>query len=120
MAYVDAFVIPVPKDKVEDYKAFSKSMMHFWTENGCLQYVECIGDDVPAGEVTSFPKAVQATDDEVVAVGFAVWPDKAMRDAANAKMMDPSAPQPEGEMPFDGKRMFWGGFIPAINWKAGE
>ena len=112
MAYLDAFVIPVPKDKVEDYKAFSHAMMHYWTDNGCLQYVECIGDDVPAGEVTSFPKAVQAKDDEVVAVGFAVWPDKAARDAANAKMM--AAPQPDTPMPFDGKRMFWGGFEPIV------
>jgi uncharacterized protein YbaA (DUF1428 family) len=118
MAYVDAFVIPVPKDKIEEYLAFSKSMMHFWTENGCTQYVEAIGDDVPKGEVTSFPLAVKAGDDETVAVGFAVWPDKATRDAANAKMMQ--APPPEGPMPFDGKRMFWGGFDPRINWKAGE
>ena len=117
MAYVDAFVIPVPKDKVDDYKRFSEAALHFWTQEGCLQYVECIGDDVPAGEHTSFPMAVKATDDEVVAVGFAVWPDKAMRDAANAKMM--AADPPEGPMPFDGKRMFWGGFTPVIEWKAG-
>jgi uncharacterized protein YbaA (DUF1428 family) len=116
MAYLDAFVIPVPKDKAEDYKAFTQSVLKFWTDEGCLYYVEALSDDVQKGEVTSFPRAVQAGDDELVAVGFAVWPDKASRDAANAKMQ--AAPPPEGPMPFDGKRMFWGGFTPIVEWKA--
>lgn len=112
MAYVDAYVLPLPKDKVEAYKAFSESMLHFWTENGCTSYVECVGDDVPEGEITSFPLAVKATDDEVVVFGWAVWPDKATRDAANKKMME--APMTDMPMPFDGKRMFYGGFTPLI------
>ena len=112
MAYVDAYVLAVPKDKLNEYKTFSESMLHFWTDEGCTSYVECVGDDVPKGETTSFPRAVQATDDEVVIFGWAVWPDKATRDAANAKMMQ--APPPQGPMPFDGKRMFYGGFRPLI------
>lgn len=112
MAYVDAYVLAVPKDKLEEYKAFAESMLHFWTDNGCLSYVECVGDDVPKGETTSFPRAVQATDDEVVVIGWASWPDKATRDAANKKMME--AGRPDQPMPFDGKRMFWGGFQTLI------
>ncbi len=112
MPYVDAYVLPIPKDRIEAYKAFSESMLHFWTDNGCTSYVECIEDDVPKGEVTSFPRAVKATDDEVVAFGWAVWPDKATRDAANRKMME--GPAPTAPMPFDGKRMFWGGFTPFL------
>lgn len=112
MAYVDAYVLAVPKDKIEEYKKFSESMLHYWMEEGCTSYVECLGDDTPKGEVTSFPRAVQAKDDEIVVFGWAVWPDKATRDKANASMMQ--APQPATPMPFDGKRMFWGGFTPII------
>ena len=112
MAYVDAYVLAVPKDKIEEYKAFSESMLHFWTDEGCTSYVECLGDDVPMGKVTSFPRAVQAKENEAVVFGWAVWPDKETRDKANAKMMQ--APQPSAPMPFDGKRMFWGGFKPIL------
>ena len=112
MPYVDAYVLPVPRDKLDDYKAFTESMVSFWTDNGCTSYVECVGDDTPKGAVTSFPRSVQATDDEVVVFGWAVWPDKETRDAAGRKMRE--WPAPERPMPFDGGLMFWGGFVPFI------
>lgn len=67
MAYVDGFVVPVPKDRVDDYKALSRVAREVWLEYGALEYVECLGDDVPMGERTSFPRAVQLAGDEVVA-----------------------------------------------------
>lgn len=84
-------------------------------DNGATSYVECVGDDVPHGEVTSFPRAVQAKENEVVVFAWVTYPSKEVRDACNAKMMsDPVMNMPGSEMPFDGKRMFWGGFQPII------
>jgi uncharacterized protein YbaA (DUF1428 family) len=109
MSYVDAFIIPVPRARLAEYEAMSHQMAAMWKANGATQYVECLGDDVPKGEVTSFPRAVQAKDDEVIAFGWAVYPSKAVRDAANEKIMnDPS--MANSEMPFDGKRLIFGGF----------
>ena len=116
MAYVDAFVVPVPRDRIEDYKAFTRSMLPFWMENGCLAYTECLADDAAPGQRTSFPRSVEAREDEVVALGWAVWPDKAARDAAGAKMREWL--EPEALLPFDGGRMFWGGFQPFVEWTA--
>ena len=108
MAYVDGFVIPVPKDKIEAYKAQAKNAGEIWKEHGALDFVECIGNDVPYGEVTSFPRAVLAKDDEVVVFSWIVYPSRAQRDAINAKVM--ADPRLDGEMPFDGKRLIYGGF----------
>ena len=82
-----------------------------WMEHGALSYVECLADDVPYGELTSFPRAVQAKDDEVVVFSWATYPDRAARDATMAKVMaDPRLKSDPATMPFDGKRMIWGGF----------
>jgi uncharacterized protein YbaA (DUF1428 family) len=114
MSYVDAFIIPVPKARLAEYEAMSRQMANMWMANGATAYVECLGDDVPKGEVTSFPRAVQATDDEVIAFGWAIYPDKATRDAANEKIMnDPS--MAGADMPFDGKRLIFGGFEMKIS-----
>ena len=108
MPYVDGFVIPVAKDKVDAYKALARKAGEIWKEHGALDFVECIGDDVPYGTLTSFPRAVQAKDDEVVVFSWIVYRSRAERDAINAKVM--ADPRLHGEMPFDGKRLIFGGF----------
>lgn len=108
MAYVDGFVIPVPKDKIEAYKAQAKTAGDIWKEHGALDFVECVGDDVPYGEVTSFPRAVLAKDDEVVVFSWIVYRNRAERDAINAKVM--TDPRLDKKTPFDGKRLIFGGF----------
>jgi uncharacterized protein YbaA (DUF1428 family) len=108
MPYVDGFVIPVQKHKVEIYKAHAKKAGEVWKELGALDFVECVGDDVPYGELTSFPRAVQAKDDEVVIFSWIVYRSRAERDAIMAKVM--ADPRLKGDMPFDGKRMIFGGF----------
>lgn len=111
MAYVDGFVVPVPKDKLEAYKALAKKGGDIWMEHGALSYVECVADDVPYGELTSFPRAVQATDDEVVIFSWVTYTDRASRDAVMAKVMaDERMKADMASMPFDGKRMIFGGF----------
>ena len=111
MTYVDGFVVPVPKEKIEDYKAMARKAGNVWKEYGALAFVECIGDDVPYGEVTSFPRAVQAKDDEIVVFSWIVYESREQRDAVNAKVMaDPRLKRDMSEMPFDGKRMIYGGF----------
>ena len=106
--YVDGFVIPVPKDKVEAYKAHARKAGEVWMELGALSFVECVGDDVPYGELTSFPRAVQAKDDETVIFSWIVYRSRADRDAIMAKVM--ADPRIQGDMPFDGKRLIYGGF----------
>ena len=111
MPYVDGFVLAVPKDKLEAYKAMARKGGEVWKEHGALAYVECIGDDTPYGEVTSFPRAVQAKDDEIVIFSWIVYASRADRDAINAKVMaDPRLKGDVADMPFDGKRMIFGGF----------
>ena len=115
MSYVDGFVIPVPKDKLDAYKEMARRGREVWLEHGATHYVECIGDDVPYGEVTSFPRAVQAKEDELIVFSWIVYPDKAARDAAMKKVMeDPRLADYMTNMPFDGKRMIFGGFVPFI------
>ena len=109
MSYVDVFLIPVPKAKLPDYEKMSPQFAAMLKAGGATEYVEYLGDDVPVGEVTSFPRAVQAKDDEVIVIGWATYPNKSVRDAANEKMRsDPN--MASMEMPFDGKRMVFGGF----------
>ena len=108
MPYVDGFVVPVPKDKVEVYKAFAQKAGEVWMELGALALVECVGDDVPYGTLTSFPRAVQAKDDEVIVFSWIVYRSRADRDAIMNKIM--ADPRLKDEMPFDGTRMIFGGF----------
>ncbi|MGE3934534.1 MAG: DUF1428 domain-containing protein [Rhodospirillaceae bacterium] len=111
MPYVDGFLLAVPRDKLEAYKALARTAGEVWKEHGALAYVECTGDDVPYGELTSFPRAVQAKDDEVVIFAWIVYESRARRDAINAKVMaDPRLKCEMDSMPFDGKRMIYGGF----------
>ena len=115
--YVDGFVIPVPKRKIAAYRRIARTAGKVWREHGALDYVECVGDDVKPGKLTSFPQAVKLKAGEVVWFSWILYKSRAHRDRVNArvmkdprlaKMMDPKA------MPFDGKRMFWGGFKVAV------
>ncbi|RWL93909.1 MAG: DUF1428 family protein [Mesorhizobium sp.] len=115
MSYVDGFVLAVPKANLDDYKKMAGNAGAVWMELGALAYVECIGDDVPYGELTSFPRAVQAKDDEVVIFAWVVYESRQSRDAVMAKVMaDQRLKMDWSTMPFDGKRMIFGGFQPFI------
>lgn len=115
MAYVDGFVVPVPKDRVEEYKQLASLAAQIWKECGARDYVECLADDAPYGELTSFPRAVQLKEDEIVAFSWIVYDSREQRDAINAKVMaDPRLKPFEGKYPFDTKRMIWGGFQPFL------
>ena len=111
MTYVDGFLLAVPKANLETYKAMARAAGDVWKEHGAIDYVECIGDDVPYGELTSFPRAVQATDDEAVIFSWITYESREQRDEINAKVMaDPRVKGDPATMPFDGKRMIYGGF----------
>ena len=104
-------LIPVPKAKREAYLKMSRDVTPVYKEHGALKVVECWGDDVPEGKLTSFPMAVKCEPDETVVFSWIVWPSRAARDEGNRRVMaDPRMqPGPDG-MPFDGKRLIWGGF----------
>jgi uncharacterized protein YbaA (DUF1428 family) len=108
--YTDGFVVPVPEAKTEDYRALAAKMAKVFRQHGASRVIEAVSDDVNHGEVTDFYRAVKAEDGEKVVFSFIEWPDKATRDEAWGKIMADESLRPEGEMPFDGKRMFWGGF----------
>jgi uncharacterized protein YbaA (DUF1428 family) len=110
--YVDGFVAPVPKKNIEAYKQFSQKAGKVWKKHGALEYVECIGDDVKPGKVTSFPQAVKLEDDEVVVFSWIVYESREHRDRVMAAVMsDPRLKDMDPKsMPFDGMRMFFGGF----------
>jgi uncharacterized protein YbaA (DUF1428 family) len=118
MAYVDGFVVPLPRKNLEQYKEMSVRMGKIWREHGALQFRECIGDDVKPGKLTSFPQAVQLEPDEVCVFSWIVYESRAARDAINDKAMkDPRMAElmKAGAMPFDGKRMIYGGFEMMID-----
>jgi len=113
MRYVDGYVLPVPKKKLAVYRRMALKAGKVWRDHGALEYIECIADDVKPGKHTSFPQSVKLKAGETVVFAYIVYKSRADRDRINAKvmkdarladMMDPKA------MPFDGKRMFWGGF----------
>ena len=113
MSYVDGFLLAVPKAKLDDYKKLAQKGGAVWMEHGALAYVECIGDDVPYGELTSFPRAVMAKEDEVVVFSWIVYRDRETRDAVNKKVMADERFK-GADMPFDGKRMIYGGFTTLL------
>ena len=108
--YTDGFVVPVPQAKREAYRELAAKMAKVFRQHGATRVIEAFGDDVPKGEVTDFYRAVKAEDGEGVVFSFIEWPDKATRDTAWKAIMADESLRPQGEMPFDGKRMFWGGF----------
>jgi uncharacterized protein YbaA (DUF1428 family) len=118
MAYVDGFVVAVPKKKLEVYRSMSRKMGKVWRDHGALEFRECVADDVKWGKRTSFPRAVKQKPGETVFFSYIVYKSRADRDRVNAKamkdkrlasMMDPK------KMPFDAKRMIWGGFKVVVD-----
>jgi len=114
MAYVDGFVVAVKADRKEEYRAFAAKAAPLFREFGATRQVECWGDDVPDGKLTDFRMAVKAEPDEVVVFGWIEYPSKDVRDAAMQRMMSDPRMEALGEMPFDGKRMIYGGFAPIL------
>jgi uncharacterized protein YbaA (DUF1428 family) len=110
MPYVDGFVIPVPTAKREAYVKLAKQAAAVFKEYGALKVVECWGDDVPEGKITSFPMAVKREEDETVVFSWIIWPSRAVRDEGSKKVMADPRMQPGETMPFDGKRLIYGGF----------
>lgn len=120
MAYVQGFVIPVPAANKDAYRKHAAESAPVFKEFGATRMVEAWGDDVPDGKVTDFKGAVNAKDDEIVVFGWWEFPSKQVRDAANEKMMsDPRMKEMGASMPFDGKRMIFGGFAPFVDETAG-
>lgn len=115
MAYVDGCVASVRTEDKEKYRQYCVVAAAVFKENGAVSLVDCWGDDVPRGEVTDFHRAVQARDGETVVFSWIVWPDKATRDAGMEKIMtDPRFDPETNPMPFDGKRLIFGGFEPIL------
>ena len=114
--YVDGFVVAVPHENREAYRAMAQKAAGIFTEFGATRVVEAWGDDVPEGQVTDYQRAVKAEAGEGIIYSWVEWPDKEARNKGWEKMMsDPDMKPPEDGMPFDGKRMFWGGFAPLVD-----
>lgn len=115
--YVDGFVLPVPRKKIAAYKKMATIAAKVWLDHGALDYVECTADDVKPGKVTSFPQAVKLKKGEIVVFAWATYKSRAHRNRVMKKVM--ADPRMQGwtpdNMPFDGMRMFWGGFKPLVN-----
>ena len=113
--YTDGFVVPVPEGKVDAYQALAAKMAKVFRQHGATRVVEALSNDVPHGKVTDFYRAVKAEDGEKVVFSFVEWPDKDTRDQAWQKIMADESLKPDGDMPFNGQRMFWGGFEPIFD-----
>lgn len=109
-SYTDGFVVPVPEEKREDYRALAAKMAKVFRQHGATRVIEAFSSDVQKGEVTDFYRAVKAEDGEGVVFSFIEWPNKTTRDEAWGKIMADESLRPQGDMPFSGQRMFWGGF----------
>jgi uncharacterized protein YbaA (DUF1428 family) len=108
--YTDGFVVPVPEGKRDAYRELASKMAKVFRQHGATRVIESFSDDVPKGEVTDYYRAVKAEEGEGVVFSFIEWPDKATRDEAWKAIMEDESLKPQGEMPFNGQRMFWGGF----------
>ena len=114
--YVDGFVLPIPKKNAGAYRRMAQKAGKIWREHGALEYVECIGDDVKPGKHTSFPQSVKLKPGEVAWFSFIVFKSRKHRDRVNAKVMaDPRLKMGPESMPFDGKRMIYGGFETRVD-----
>lgn len=116
MSYTELFVVPVPKSNTGAYRKHSEKVAQIWRDHGALSYIGVEADDAPTGKVTSFPQSVALKDGEAVFVGMATYRSRAHRDEVNAKAMKDSrltGMKPE-TIPFDGKRLFFGGFKPFV------
>lgn len=115
MSYIDGFVIAVPTASKQRFIDHARRGDSVFLEFGATRVLECWGDDVPEGKLTDFRRAVQATPEETVVFSWIEWPDKATRDAGMEKVMkDPRLSPENNPMPFDGKRLIFGGFVPVV------
>ncbi|MCW8195979.1 DUF1428 domain-containing protein [Proteobacteria bacterium 005FR1] len=115
MSYIDGFVIPVPKDSKEEFIRHAETADKMIMEFGALSILECWADDVPEGKLTDFYRAVETKEGETVVFAWIEWPSKEVRDAGMARMIEDPRMDPENNpMPFDGKRMIYGGFVPVV------
>ena len=115
--YVDGFVLPVPRKNLSKYKKIAKVCGKVWRDHGAIDYVECMAEDVKPGKVTSFPQSVKLKKGEVVFLSWATYKSKSHRNQVMKKVMaDPrlAAIMDPKKLPFDGMRMFWGGFTPVV------
>ena len=112
MAYVDGFIVPVPKKKLAAYRSLARKAGKIWREHGALDFKECVADDVKKGKWTSFPRSVKLKPSETVMFSYIVYKSRAHRDHVNAKVMKDKrfAGMDMKDMPFDAKRMIYGGF----------
>jgi len=117
MSYVDGFVLPIPKKNLAAYKKLATLASKVWQEHGALDYHECVADDVKPGKLTSFPQSVKLKKNETVVFAYIVYKSRKDRDRINAKAMNDErfANMSPKDMPFDGKRMFWGGFKTLVH-----
>ena len=118
MPYVDGFVVPVPKKKVEAYRRMSQKAGRVWRDHGALEYRECAADDVKVGKLTSFPRSVKLKRNETVFFSWIVYKSRAHRDRVNKKVMKDkrlAAMMNPKSMPFDTKRMIYGGFKTLVD-----
>lgn len=113
--YIDGFVLPLRDEKKADYAKMAESFAAKCKEVGAIGSLEALGDGLEHGHTTDFFRAVKAEDGENVVFSFVAWPDKATRDQGWEKIMADPEMQPQGDMPFDGRRMFWGGFEPFVS-----
>jgi uncharacterized protein YbaA (DUF1428 family) len=113
--YTDGFVVPVPEGRTDAYRDLASKMAKVFRQHGANRVVEALSDDVDKGEVTDFYRSVKAEDGEKVVFSFIEWPDKSTRDEAWKQIMADESLKPEGDMPFNGQRMFWGGFDPIFD-----
>ncbi|HEY8592588.1 MAG TPA: DUF1428 domain-containing protein [Sphingomicrobium sp.] len=114
MSYFDGFVLPVPSGNKDAFVSHAKAADALFLEHGAIRVLECWGDDVPDGKQTDFRRAVQAQEGEAVVFSFIEWPDKATRDAGMKAFMEDPRLNEIADMPFDGKRMIFGGFSPVV------
>jgi uncharacterized protein YbaA (DUF1428 family) len=115
MPYIEGFVAAVPTSNKAAYAAHARKSVAYFKKLGATRVVECWGDDIPKGALTDFYKATQAKEDETPIFSWIEYPDRATRDAANKRMQTDPEMASMGDLPFDGKRMFWGGFEQIIN-----
>lgn len=118
MSYIDGFVLPVPRKKIAAYRAIARKAGKVWREHGALEYIEAVADDVKPGKYTSFPQSVKLKKNETVVFAYIVYKSRAHRDRVNAKVMKDPRMNEMGDikdMPFDARRMFWGGFKTLVD-----
>ncbi|HKQ31235.1 MAG TPA: DUF1428 domain-containing protein [Burkholderiales bacterium] len=118
MAYVDGFVLPVPKKNFAKYRRMAQKAGKVWREHGAIDYIECVADDVKPGKHTSFPQSVKLKNNEAVWFSWIVYKNRKHRDRVNAKVMKDARLKDMMDvkaLPFDGKRMFWGGFKVVVD-----